>query len=95
VVQIDIESDSSIAAAVEHITTTYGLLDVLINNAGAAFDYMAKSQGLSSREMWNKSWDVNVSGTQVLTEESVPLLLKSTDPRLLFLRSVLTSNHPQ
>lgn len=37
--------------------------------------------------MWNKSWDVNVTGTYVLTHTFVPLLLKSADPRLIFLTS--------
>lgn len=31
-----------------------------------------------------KSYDVNVAGTQVLTNQLMPLLLKSSDPRLLF-----------
>ena len=39
------------------------------------------------REMWNKSWDVNVTGTYILTHTFVPLLLKSLDPRLIFLTS--------
>jgi NAD(P)-dependent dehydrogenase (short-subunit alcohol dehydrogenase family) len=42
---------------------------------------------MSEREMWNKSWDVNVSGTQVMTLAFVPLLLQSSDPRLLFITS--------
>lgn len=41
--------------------------------------------------MWNKSWDVNITGTQVLTHALVPLLLKSSDPRLLFLASGTSS----
>src|ERR1700710_1992395 len=37
VVQIDVLSDASIEGAVDYVTTTYGKLDVLINNAGANF----------------------------------------------------------
>lgn len=37
--------------------------------------------------MWNKSWDVNVSGTFVTTNTFVPLLLKASEPRLLFITS--------
>ena len=33
-VQIDIEDDESISRLAEHLTTQYGHLDVLINNAG-------------------------------------------------------------
>lgn len=37
--------------------------------------------------MWNKSWDVNVTGTNVLTYTLAPLLIASTNPRLLFITS--------
>lgn len=37
--------------------------------------------------MWNTSWNVNVAGTYILTETFVPLLLKSSHPRLLFITS--------
>lgn len=39
------------------------------------------------RETWNKSWNVNTTGTHILTHTFVPLLLKSTDPRLIFITS--------
>ena len=39
------------------------------------------------RELWNKSWNVNTSGTQVTTQTFVPLLLKSSSPRLIFITS--------
>jgi NAD(P)-dependent dehydrogenase (short-subunit alcohol dehydrogenase family) len=45
---------------------------------------------MSTREAWNASWDVNVTGTYVLTEHLVPLLLKSKSalgPRLFFITS--------
>ncbi|KAH9834317.1 Short chain dehydrogenase [Teratosphaeria destructans] len=87
VVQIDIASDESIEKAVQHIDSKYSKLDVLVNNAGASFDRQMQDGTLSIREAFNKSWDVNVSGTHVLTTYAVPLLLKSSDPRLLFVTS--------
>lgn len=88
VVQVDIASDESIEQAIETITSKYGRLDVLVNNAGAAFDNQIKPKGnLGIREGFNKSWDTNVSGTQVLTTLAIPLLLKSSDPRLIFITS--------
>lgn len=39
---------------------------------------------MSLRDSFNKAYDVNVSGTNVLTHTFVPLLLKSSDPRLIF-----------
>jgi NAD(P)-dependent dehydrogenase (short-subunit alcohol dehydrogenase family) len=87
VVQIDLASDESIEKALSTIELKFGRLDVLVNNAGAGFDGALRDGELSIREAWNKSWDTNVSGTEVLTNGAVPLLLKSSDPRLLFITS--------
>lgn len=43
------------------------------------------------REMWNKTWNVNTTGTHILTHTFAPLLLKSSDPRLLFITSGLAT----
>lgn len=87
VVQLDLASDESIMKAVEHIDYKFKRLDVLVNNGGAGYDGALRDGELSMREAWNKSWDTNVSGTQVLTSEAVPLLLKGRDPRLIFMTS--------
>jgi NAD(P)-dependent dehydrogenase (short-subunit alcohol dehydrogenase family) len=42
---------------------------------------------MTYREMWDKSWSVNTTSTFVITHALVPLLLKSSDPRLLFITS--------
>ncbi|KFY36209.1 hypothetical protein V494_05223 [Pseudogymnoascus sp. VKM F-4513 (FW-928)] len=86
-IQVDIESDISISNAFEEVSAKHGRVDVLINNAGAAFDFEVQSGRMSMREAWNKSWDVNTTGTQIMTHTFVPLLLKSSDPRLLFVTS--------
>ena len=39
------------------------------------------------REVWSKSWNVNTTGTHILTDTFVPLLLRSPTPRLLFITS--------
>lgn len=86
-IQIDISSDSSIVKARDEILSRFGRLDTLVNNAGASFDRKIQAKEMSLREAWNASWDTNVSGTMVMTSEFVPLLLKSSDPRLLFVTS--------
>ncbi|KFY21021.1 hypothetical protein V491_03229 [Pseudogymnoascus sp. VKM F-3775] len=90
-IQVDIEDDASISKAFEEVSAKYGRLDVLINNAGAAFDLDLQAGRLSMREVWNKSWDVNTTGSQIMTHTFVPLLLKSSDPRLLFVTSGTSS----
>jgi NAD(P)-dependent dehydrogenase (short-subunit alcohol dehydrogenase family) len=39
------------------------------------------------REMWNQSWNVNVTGTNIMTHTFIPLLIDSDNPRLLFITS--------
>ena len=58
---------------------------------GAAFDKEHADGKISMREAWNKAWDTNVAGTQVMTHTFVPLLLNSSDPRLLFITSGTSS----
>ncbi|KAI3392058.1 hypothetical protein diail_6287 [Diaporthe ilicicola] len=89
--QVDLSSDASLEAAVKTLSEKYGRLDVLINNAGASFDGSIRDGKMSIREAFNASWDTNVSGTQVLTTLAVPLLLKSSDPRLMFVTSGTSS----
>lgn len=89
--QLDVTDDKSIEAAFNKVSTDYGKLDVLINNAGAGFDAQIANKNMSIREAWNASWDVNVSGAVVMTHTFVPLLLKSSDPRLLFITSGTSS----
>ncbi|KAF7319263.1 Response to drug-related protein [Mycena chlorophos] len=91
VIQVNVSSDVSIEAAIASITSTYGRIDALINNAGAGFDGEIRDEKMSIREAFNASWDTNVSGTHVLTTLAVPLLLKSADPRLMFVTSGTSS----
>lgn len=46
---------------------------------------------MSAREMWNKTYDINVTGTYILTWTLAPLLLESSDPRLMFIASGTSS----
>ncbi|KAL6242812.1 hypothetical protein RBB50_010458 [Rhinocladiella similis] len=86
-VQIDVSSDSSIQGAVDHVGQHFGKLDVLINNAGVGVDREIQGGRIGLREGWNMTWDVNVTGAHVTTTLFVPLLLKSSEPRLLFITS--------
>lgn len=85
--QVDLNSDESLEKAVETLQSRHGRLDVLLNNGGGTFDGDVRTGTKTLREAWNATWDTNVSGTYVLTTLAVPLLLKSEDPRLLFIAS--------
>lgn len=89
--QIDVASDESISNAFDKVQATHGRIDTLVNNAGIALDADYVYGDISMREAWNKAYDVNVSGANIMTHTFTPLLLKSSDPRLLFITSGLAS----
>ncbi|KID74198.1 Short-chain dehydrogenase/reductase tropE [Metarhizium brunneum] len=86
-IQVDVEDDDSIAAAFDTVKNKYGRLDVLVNNAGALFDIEFLMGSMTMRQVWNQSWNVNITGSQIMTSVFIPLLLESDDPRLLFITS--------
>ncbi|KUJ11710.1 short chain dehydrogenase [Mollisia scopiformis] len=87
-VQLDLQSDESIAAATTYLAKTYGHLDVLVNNAGILYD----RRELTTRELFDVTLSTNVTGTACLTESLLPLLRKSAQrPRVLFVSSRMGS----
>ncbi|KAI9148735.1 Short-chain dehydrogenase/reductase eupG [Paramyrothecium foliicola] len=90
-VQADLTSDSSLDAAVRSLEEKFGRLDILINNGGASLDSMIAQGKMTTREAFAASWDTNVTGTHILTTLAVPLLLKSTEPKILFITSGTSS----
>ncbi|TVY16696.1 Carbonyl reductase [NADPH] 1 [Lachnellula arida] len=89
-IQLDLQSDDSIAAAAAYLTHTYGHLDVLVNNAGILID--GKDKDLPVRTLFDLTLSTNVTGTAYLTEALLPLLRKSAQrPRLIFVSSAMGS----
>ncbi|KAK3690345.1 hypothetical protein B0T22DRAFT_528923 [Podospora appendiculata] len=90
--QLDLESDESIAAALETIKAKHGHIDTLVNNAGIQTDSdWHIRHTITLRESFTKAYNVNVAGTHVLTYTLAPLLLRSASPRLIFVSSSLGS----
>ncbi|KAK5663252.1 hypothetical protein OQA88_3679 [Cercophora sp. LCS_1] len=84
---MDIKSDESIATAAKAVEAKHGRLDVLINNAGVAGNF-----ALSTREMWQECYDVNVIGALIVTNTFIPLLEKSeVTKRVVFMSSGMGS----
>lgn len=86
-VQVDLNSDESLEKAVATLQSKHGRIDSLINNGGGSFDSEARTGHMTLRESWNATWDTNVSGTNVLTTLATPLLMQSSDARILFVTS--------
>ena len=84
-VQLDITSDASIAAAVKQVETKHSHLDVLINNAGVCPTEF-------TREILNQCIDTNAISPGLVTQAFAPLLLKSQGPpRVVYVSSELGS----
>ena len=61
------------------------IVESLIIVPGATFDIEHLRGNVSLRSSFTKAYDVNVAGTHVLTHTFIPLLVKSSDPRLIFI----------
>ncbi|KAJ5931083.1 hypothetical protein N7466_006576 [Penicillium verhagenii] len=90
--QVDLTSDESIESAFQKVKSGPGHIDALINNAGATFDLEYLADRVSLRECFNNAYNVNVAGTNVMTATFIPLLLKSADPRLIFVTGLSAIN---
>ncbi|KAF5259979.1 hypothetical protein FOXYS1_9388 [Fusarium oxysporum] len=90
VVELDLTSADSIDKVVKHIDEKYGYLDVLINNAGVLLD---RQEGLSTWDLFSKTFTTNVIGNGCLTQSLLPLVrkAKNSPPRIVFVTSVMGS----
>ena len=83
-VQLDITSDDSIAAAVKEVEAQHGHLDILINNAGVCPTEF-------SRSILRDTLETNATSPAVVTQAFAPLLLKSAAARVVYVSSQLGS----
>ncbi|KAF2727180.1 short chain dehydrogenase [Polyplosphaeria fusca] len=82
---LDVTSDASITAAVTSIQSTFGKLDVLVNNAGVA------PPPPLTRTSLHATFDTNLYGPALLTAALAPLLKLSPDPRVINVSSGMGS----
>lgn len=87
-VQLDITSDESIDSAVATVTSKFGRLDTLINNAGICPTEV-------SRDLLRSTLDTNTSSPALVTQAFLPLLKKTASAsggaRLVYVSSRLGS----
>ena len=89
-VQIDVCDDASVDRAVATVSSAYGRLDILVNNAAinpaSSFAGIAPASP-APREVMRSVMDTNVTGAVSATEAFLPLLRESSSPRLVFVSS--------
>lgn len=72
--ELDVTSKASIAAALEQVSKAYGKLDVLINNAGII------STAANLSDQLEETFKTNTIAPALVTEAFLPLLKKATLP---------------
>ena len=80
--QLDIMDESSMHAAVEEIGRRHGRLDVLANNSAVLLDHYEILSGLKPATL-RETLETNVIGTFRVTLAMLPLLEKSSSPRII------------
>ncbi|GAB5585809.1 Carbonyl reductase [NADPH] 3 [Umbelopsis nana] len=72
--RLEVTDDDSIFRAAKAVEQEYGKLDLLVNNAGIAFD---SSPNATVREQFSLVYNVNVASIEVINSTFAPLLSKS------------------
>lgn len=97
-VQLEVTSESEVDALLNYIDSTYGKLDVLVNNAGIM--HSGEPTGVNTAEVvkaevLRETFDVNFFSLVGLTQKLLPLLKKSDSGRIINVSSILGSNTVQ
>ena len=79
---LDVTDPASVAAAAAHVRTAFGRLDVLVNNAGIAGTGVVPPSA-TTVEAVREVFDTNVYGVIRVTNAMLPLLLRSSAPRIV------------
>jgi NAD(P)-dependent dehydrogenase (short-subunit alcohol dehydrogenase family) len=91
-VKIDVDDRADHAAIAALIEREYGVLDILINNAGIALeDFFTNATSTTSEEILRKTFDTNFFSVVALTQTLLPLIRKSEAGRIVNLSSILGS----
>ena len=86
---LDVTSDASVTAAVAEVSGAYGRLDVLVNNAGITGPRVGPLQ--TGPDELRECYETNVYGPVRVTRAFLPLLRRSTQPRVVMVSSGMGS----
>jgi NAD(P)-dependent dehydrogenase (short-subunit alcohol dehydrogenase family) len=90
-VHLDVTDTASIKKASEWVSSHFGKVDTLINNAGTALEPFGTKASETDLSTWRKIFDVNVFGLAEVTQAFLPLVKNSQAGRIVNLSSVLGS----
>lgn len=87
-VRLEVTNSDDIKNLVSYLETTFGKLDVLVNNAGIALEWDGKP---TNSDKIRRTLEVNLIAPHAITESLVPLLARSEDARVINQSSMLGS----
>jgi NADP-dependent 3-hydroxy acid dehydrogenase YdfG len=80
--RLDVTDDASVAAFVERVERC----DLLVNNAGGAFDFVPVAH--ADLDVWRRMYDTNVLGSVRMVQALLPLLEASGDGQIITIGSI-------
>ncbi len=86
----DITSDTYTKALVEKAVSTYGKLDILINNAGI-MDNLTPLHDVE-KDLWDRVMTINVTGPAFLSKEAVKVMKEQNSGSIVFVASLAGVN---
>ena len=87
-VQADISDKASVQQLIDETLKQFGQLDILINNAGWTTLIPHHDLEALTDEIFTRTFEVNVTGTWMLTKAAMPYLKKSDDGNVVNITSV-------
>ena len=82
---LDVSKKSNIQDVVKIITDKFGIIDILINNAGIALPTAIDNNEFET--FWDRTHNVLLKGQAILIKECLPLIEKSNSPRIVNISS--------
>lgn len=88
VVRADVTDPGDVTRAVDDIISTFGRIDVLVNNAGITGSAQATNCHQTPIEEWNRVLAVNVSGPFLCSKAVLPIMLQQNSGHIIIVASV-------
>lgn len=85
-VSANITVEAEVEAMMGKVQNRFGMLDVVINNAGVSISEISWKANLSN---WDKTMAVNLTGPFLVSKHALPLMRKNNWGRIIFISSIV------